>query len=485
MRFVHVTIPEGERRAVERVLADHGIDYAVTDEVGGVDRRPDGREYEAVATFPLPVEAVEPVVASLREIGLDEESHVVVQTVQTVVSDRFGELQREYDERTSDEHIAHEEIRMVAKGLVPDRLTYVLLSVASAVVATAGLLLDSASIVVGSMVIAPLIGPALSASVGTVLADRELTREGVTFQVLGFGLAVASATAFALVVRTFFLVPPNVDVTAIEQISGRLSPDLLSLVVALGSGAAGARSLTGDISTPLVGVMVAAALIPPTAAIGIGIAWGLPAIVLRAGLLVLVNTLSINLMALATLWLSGYRAHGERERRGARRRVHNWTVVIAVAVLVLAAILGAFTYSAYRAGASTESVRATAQEVVDSDRYADLTLTEVTVEYGDEPFSRTPTRVVVTVTAPGGEIDPDLDDDIETELRRTAGVTVPVTVRFIPVSTAGGNATATPAGTGTASTPRAGTGASGVPNPPGARRLTPDRLGFMGEGPLP
>lgn len=68
-------------------------------------------------------------------------------------------------------------------------------------------------------------------------------------------------------IRFLFLIPPDVDVTGIEQISGRLSPDLLSLAIALGSGVAGARSLSSDISTALVGVLIAAALVPPTAVI--------------------------------------------------------------------------------------------------------------------------------------------------------------------------------------------------------------------------
>ncbi|WP_415379362.1 TIGR00341 family protein [Halosimplex sp. TS25] len=462
MRFVHVTVPAGKRRAVQRVLADHGIDYSMTDEVGPPGARPDDREYEAVVTFPLPVEAVEPVLSSFREIGLDEESHVVVQNVQTVVSDRFGELQRAYDEHTPDERIAHEEIRMVAKDLMPDRYTYVLLVVVSAVVATAGMLLDSASIVVGSMVIAPLVGPALAASVGTVLSDDALFWKGAKYQVAGFALAVVSATLFALAVRYLFLVPPNLDVTAIEQVSGRLSPDLLALVVALGSGAAGARSLTGDISTPLVGVMVAAALVPPVAAVGIGIAWGLPTVVFRAGLLVFVNAFSINLTALATLWYSGYRGQGGRDHRRSIAHIQNRTVVLAVGILVLASILGAFTYSAYRAGSSTEVVRTTVESVVDSERYANLTVTEVTVEYGDEPFSRNPVRVTTTVTAPSGETYPRLDDDIERRLRQNQSIDVQTAVRFIPVETTG--ATATPAGTATAAPTDASASRLSVPD---------------------
>jgi len=63
-------IPAG-RAAVIRALDDEGVDYVVTDETSG-------REYTAVATFPLPTAAVEPVLERLREVGIDESTYTIV-----------------------------------------------------------------------------------------------------------------------------------------------------------------------------------------------------------------------------------------------------------------------------------------------------------------------------------------------------------------------------------------------------------------------
>ncbi|MFC7196857.1 hypothetical protein ACFQL4_23095 [Halosimplex aquaticum] len=110
--------------------------------------------------------------------------------------------------------------------------------------------------------------------------------------------------------------------------------------------------------------------------------------------------------------------------------------------------------------------------MVNDERYANLTLTEVTVEYGDEPFSRHPERVVTTVTTPGGRTYPGLDDAIERRLRQESGIEAQTAVRFIPVETTG--ATVTPAGTATeAPTETASPTATASAPPPTAAATAP------------
>ena len=122
------------------------------------------------------------------------------------------------------------------------------------------------------MVIAPLIGPAMTTSVGSMIDDQEMFRRGAKLQVLGLVLAALAATVFAFVIRYVNLVPPTLDVLSLGQVRSRLSPDFLSLAVALGAGVAGAVSLVSGMSAAIVGVMIAAALVPPIGVIGIGIA---------------------------------------------------------------------------------------------------------------------------------------------------------------------------------------------------------------------
>lgn len=394
MRLVQVTIPAGKREAVLHELDDEGIDYVLTEETSS-------REFTGVVSFPVPTTAVEPVLDRLRETGLDEEAYTVVLDAETVISRRFEELEERYEEEDDNENrIAREELHARAKELAPTFDAYLIMTVVSAVVATAGLLLDSPAVVVGSMVIAPLIGPAMATSVGTVVDDREMFRRGVKLQALGLGIAVVAATAFAALMRVTNVIPPGTDVLAISQVRGRLTPDFLSLAVALGAGVAGAVSLASGVSAAIVGVMIAAALVPPLGVIGIGIAWDLPGTVLGSSVLVLVNVLSINLTALVVLWQMGYRPdHWFREdeaRSATRQRIG----ALVAAILVLSLFLGVVTYDSYRTAEFEREARDEMQSLLDQPRYSDLTLVEMQFGYDNPIPPRRPTRVTVTVGRP-------------------------------------------------------------------------------------
>jgi len=394
-------VPEGKRETILRTLDDEDIDYVVTDETSD-------REYTAMVTFPLPQSAVEPVLEQLHDAGLDREAYTVVLDAETVISRRFEKLVERYEEdEENGNRIAREELAARARSLAPEWRTFATMTAISSVVATAGLLLDSAAVVVGSMVIAPLIGPAMATSTGSVVDDRELLLRGVKLQVAGGVLAVVAAAAFAILLRTAHVVPLEAaDVFAIDEVRERLVPDVLSLAIALGAGAAGALSLSTGVSTALVGVMIAAALVPPTAVVGIGLAWGSPQTVSGALVLVLVNFLSINFAALAVLWLMGYRPKSWFRREEARSATLKRIASLGVALLVLSTLLAGVTYGTYQTAAFEENVRTTVDDTLAD--YAGLERLSVRVTYDQRfPFTR-PERVTVTVGHPPGQETPRL-----------------------------------------------------------------------------
>jgi uncharacterized hydrophobic protein (TIGR00341 family) len=438
VRLVQVTVPAGKREAVTSTLDDDGVDYVLTDETSG-------REYTAIVSFPLPTAAVEPVLDDLREAGLERDSFTVVIDAETVVSRRFEELQAEYEETAENgDRISRDELTARAREMAPSLMTFVVMTLISTVVATAGLLVDSPAVVVGSMVIAPLIGPAMATSVGTVVDDEELFDRGVRLQVLGGVLAVAGAAVFAFAVRWSGIVPLTAtEVFAIGEVRERLSPDVLSLAVALGAGVAGALSLSTGVSSALVGVMIAAALVPPTAVVGIGIAWGRPTAVVGSAVLVLVNFLAINLVALAVLWRQGYRPERWFKLDEARTATLKRIAVLAIGLVVLSAFLAGVTYSTYRTATFEEDARAAvAAELEATD--TELELLSMTVEYEDFPIRR-PTRVVVTVGHPIDSEPPPLADRLGDRVRAAArqpplpqlpvetNGDVAVDVRYVPV----------------------------------------------------
>jgi uncharacterized hydrophobic protein (TIGR00341 family) len=432
VRLVQVTVPAGKREAVLATLDDEGVDYAVTDESSG-------RGYDAVVSFPLPTNAVEPVLDSLRAIGLNDDAITVIVEANTVVSAQFDQLTEDYAEESDEDLIAREELTAAATEFAPSTKTYATMTVVSALIATAGLLLDSPAVVVGSMVIAPLVGPAMAASVGTVVHDQEMFSRSVRLQAGGLGLAVLTAALFALFVRHSNLIPPLADVATVPQIRERLAPDFLSLVVALGAGVAGVLSLTSGVSTALVGVMIAVALIPPAATVGIGIAWGAPLVALGSGVLLLVNVLSINLAALAVLWYRGYRPESWFREDEAKRATLKRIVALAFAIAVLSAFLGGVTLDSYSRATTTERLNGDAAAVVATadERYPfDVQLLDVRIEHTNTALFQQPQRLVAVVGVPPDHSVEGLAVELDERAEATADQELATEVRYVTTETA-------------------------------------------------
>ncbi|XGI83227.1 TIGR00341 family protein [Halorutilales archaeon Cl-col2-1] len=395
MRLIHVGVPSGKLEAVVEALEDAGVEYTVT-----ATHETSNGEYSDVIVFPAEDEEVENHLERLREAGVEKDGYAAVTDTETVISRKLEERREEKeeekenengggeDEEESDTRISREEMISTAREMTRSTSKYVIFTLLSAVVATAGLLTDSAAVVVGSMVIAPLIGPPIASSVGTVVRDDELFYDGVRLQVIGVIVAVVSAAVFAAFAR--FVAVPHIDLRLLRQVNERVNPGILSLTVALGSGIAGALSLTSGMSTALVGVMIAAALIPPAATVGLGIAYFDYPMAVSASILVLVNVLSINLASLATFWAEGYRPKHWFEEEKAKSTTLRRMGVLLIVVLIMSSVLGATTGKERQNAEIEETVRMIGDEM-------GVEVLSVEVSYSSGVVYRDPEEIVVRV----------------------------------------------------------------------------------------
>lgn len=406
MRLVQVTVPTGSYSAVEEALGARDIDFYCTPESSS-------QGYEAVVHFSLSEGEVESVLDDLYAAGLDENDHVVLLQSE---ADMFGQVDSQSTDGSNYERIASAELETKAEDLLPDKRTFAAMIVLSTIVATTGLLLDSAAVVVGAMVIAPLFGPAVTTSVGTVIDKETLFRHGIAYQVAGIVLAVVSAILFALILRNTPLTPPGLAIMTTEQIADRLAPDVLSLVVAFVAGIAGVLSLATGVATALVGVMIAAALLPPAATIGIGIAWGEPVVAVHAAILLLVNVLAINLAGLVTLWFVGYRPRSWVAIPQTRREIVKRAGLLVIAILVVSGFLLQITFANVQRTQTEDAVTDEVEQVLEQDRYANVTLTDVSVQRNESSLIPQTEQVTVTVARPPGERLHQLHPRIEQRL---------------------------------------------------------------------
>jgi len=128
-----------------------------------------------------------------------------------------------------------------------------------------------------------------------------------------------------------------------HEIMARTDVGLASVALALASGAAAVLSLTTGLSTTLVGVMVAVALLPPTAVLGMLLGSGRWELAASAALLLAVNVVCVLLAAKVVLLLRGVKPRSWLERNKAKQSM---TLYIGLWAGLLALLIAAITMRA-------------------------------------------------------------------------------------------------------------------------------------------
>ena len=138
--------------------------------------------------------------------------------------------------------------------------------VIAAGVAVAGLFANNASLVIGAMLISPLLGPISAFSFNTAVGKTDKM-----FKSLISGLILLVAVIGTGVLLTGIAIQ-FIDLPLTNEILSRTEVSPVFLAVAIALGLAGGIAMSTNIPGILVGVAIAAALVPPAAVSGIGIA---------------------------------------------------------------------------------------------------------------------------------------------------------------------------------------------------------------------
>jgi uncharacterized hydrophobic protein (TIGR00271 family) len=145
--------------------------------------------------------------------------------------------------------------------ITPDFIAMISLSV---MIASFGLMADNASVVIGAMLVAPFMTPLIG--VGLALAQGNLALMKRSALATFVGLLVGIFLSFVLGV----CVP--LDELPLEILT-RGDPDIVDMAIAFVSGMAAAYAVSREsVAESIVGVAIAAALVPPLACVGIMLA---------------------------------------------------------------------------------------------------------------------------------------------------------------------------------------------------------------------
>ena len=208
-------------------------------------------------------------------------------------------------------------------------IDFIMMMVLSTSLASLGLLADSTAVVIGAMLVAPLMGPLLTAGLSLVQGDFTLFKRslGVTF--IGIGIGFTASLIFGALYPGF---EPTLEIEA------RGNPDLLDLGIAFFSGMTASYALgRSKVIMAFAGVAIAAALVPPLAVVGIALSHGQPLISGNAAILLITNLVAIILGAAIVFRM--FKMHIFKDKSGAQIWVRKATIMLFLALILLVAPL--------------------------------------------------------------------------------------------------------------------------------------------------
>lgn len=241
-----------------------------------------------------------------------------------------GEDEEEASPAEKTGRVSREELYTAAENSVGVTRIFVVLTVLSALVAGVGLRRNDVAVIIGSMVIAPLLGPNVAMALATTLGDTDLLRRAGVTNAVGAAVALVTAVLMGL----FLPVDPT-----IPAVAARTQPQLGDVILALAAGTAGALAFTRGLADAVIGVMVAVALMPPMVAGGMLLGSGYTSQALGAFLLVGVNVICINLASVLTFLVQGVRPRTWWEERRAQRATRRALLLWTILLLILAGLL--------------------------------------------------------------------------------------------------------------------------------------------------
>jgi uncharacterized hydrophobic protein (TIGR00271 family) len=146
--------------------------------------------------------------------------------------------------------------------------------VLAGLIASVGILLDSAILVVGAMVVGPEFGPVAGVCVALVQRRPGMALRSLSALAVGFPVTIALVALATLGYDAIGAAPSDFDAASHGLSDSIANPDFFAFFVAFCAGVAGVMSLTSAKSGALIGVLISVTTIPAAANVGVSAAYG-------------------------------------------------------------------------------------------------------------------------------------------------------------------------------------------------------------------
>jgi len=405
LREIKIILPIEKGQIVETVLTETGVEFSkVTD------------SESEIILIAATTDRVEEILSNLAKIGLGISfGRIHVSTLEVVIPSK------EIDKKE-----ARISIQELLSGIIqPSKITknFVIFAVLSGILAALGLLADNAVIVIASMLISPLMGPMFGISLGTILFDKKLVKNGAIALIFGFLVPIIAGTLLTIIDPNFTLNP---------SITSRSTPTIAELGLAIISGVAFSLSFVSKEASALVGVAIAAALVPPAANIGIGIGALNLEIAAGSALLLCINIVAMLFFGMLTLWLQGIRPKESfRREKMAEKKVRTRFAVLIIALVVFSIPLAYSSWEVYTRDVIEKRANAVATSVVNSNYPAAYVVSIESDYYFSDPIIHAPSiRVNLIVATPNATYVANLGKEIADDVYFDTAITTLVSLQI-------------------------------------------------------
>jgi len=201
-------------------------------------------------------------------------------------------------------------------------------------IASLGLNVNSAAVIIGAMLISPIMGPIMGTGLALGINDFELLKRSLRNLALMFIVAIVTSTLY------FFISPLSSNSS---ELLARTVPTTYDVLIALFGGLAGivAQTRQDRTSTVIPGVAIATALIPPLCTAGFGLATGQLRFFFGAFYLFFINSVFIALATYAMVRFLKYEKVGFIDKTR-ERNVRRMMLVITLVTFIPSVVIGAY-----------------------------------------------------------------------------------------------------------------------------------------------
>lgn len=222
--------------------------------------------------------------------------------------------------------------------------------VVAAIIATAGVAADSATTIIGAMLVAPLMSPMLGTALAVAIGRPAKALRAFALTALGMGIAVVVAVGVTAII------PVDVDMSTNTQVLARTSPRLVDLIIALASGfVAALASIRSDIPDAVPGIAISASIVPPLCVVGAALYEGVFDAAVGAFLLFVTNYVAIQIMGGAVYLIAGLGTRALSVIEGKARSL--WYGAVGIGALVVVLLLASTSFSVVHESEQLRSVQ--------------------------------------------------------------------------------------------------------------------------------